>query len=116
MVIEKENQQVQIPIQIEKADKFVSRFTGLMFRKKLPENKALLLVPCKSIHMFFMRFPIDVMFLDKNNRVVKIVENLRPWSLVPPVRSAHSTLELPVGAIRRHGIQVGDRVGFESLA
>ena len=49
--------------------------------------------------MFFMRFPIDVVFLDQSNNVVKVVPNIKPWRMVPPVSGAQSALELPTGTI-----------------
>jgi uncharacterized membrane protein (UPF0127 family) len=100
-------------IHIVSCQSFAARFFGLMLRKSLPYHEALLLVPCNSIHMFFMRFPIDVVFLDEHNQIKQMAENLRPWRIIPPVRSAHATLELPVGSIKRFNMAVGDKL--ESL-
>jgi uncharacterized membrane protein (UPF0127 family) len=105
--------QIDIPILVIRADSFAARFFGLMLRKSLPNHEALLLVPCNSIHMFFMRFPIDVVFLDEHNQIKQLAENLRPWRIISPVRSAHATLELPVGSIKRFNMAVGDKL--ESL-
>ncbi|WP_207907615.1 DUF192 domain-containing protein [Effusibacillus lacus] len=110
MVVDKDGYQIHIPIRLEKADRFVSRFLGLMFRKELPENQALWLVPCNSIHMFFMKFSIDVIFLDQMNRIVKLAKHVQPWSVLSPVRSAYSVLELPAGTIERYGIEPGDKL------
>lgn len=101
---------IYLPVQIKKADTFVGRFLGLMFRRSLPEREALWLIPCNSIHMFFMRFSIDVVFLDKQNNIVKLAEHVRPWSMIPPVRHAHSALEFPAGTIRRQDLRRGDQI------
>ena len=66
-------------LDIEIAESFLSRFCGLMLRKNLPEGRGLLLAPCNSVHMGFMRFAIDVIYLDENFCIKKIVRNLRPW-------------------------------------
>lgn len=101
---------IYLPVQIKKADTFVGRFLGLMFRRSLPGHSALWLIPCNSIHMFFMRFSIDVVFLDKQNKIVKLAEHVQPWSMIPPVGAAYSALELQAGTIRKHGLQVGDQI------
>ena len=61
------------------ADSFLTRFAGLMFRKKMPVATGLLLAPCNSVHMCFMRFAIDVVYLDKEYNIIKIVKDLKPW-------------------------------------
>jgi uncharacterized membrane protein (UPF0127 family) len=101
---------IYLPLQIKKADTFVGRFLGLMFRRTLPDQEALWIIPCNSIHMFFMRFAIDVAFLDHQNKIVKLVEHVRPWSMIPPVRHAHSVLEMPVGSIEKYSLQAGDQI------
>jgi uncharacterized membrane protein (UPF0127 family) len=66
--------------------------------------------PCNGIHMFFMRFPIDAVFLDRRLRVVRVVHRLRPWRIVPLVVGARSVVELPAGTARAVGLAVGERV------
>ena len=66
---------------IERADTFWSRLCGLMGRKQLAAQTGLLLEPCPQIHTCFMRFAIDVVFLDGQNRVVAVLENLKPWRM-----------------------------------
>ena len=63
--------------------------------------------------MFFMRFPIDAVFLDARGRVVRVAANLRPWRLATTARGANDTLELPAGAAARAGTQAGDELVFE---
>ena len=67
-------------LEIEIADGFLNRLLGLMGRKKLPQGHGLLLLPCNSVHMLFMKFPIDVVYVDENFVVKKIVRNLPAWS------------------------------------
>ncbi len=96
------------------ADNFASRFIGLMGRKELSSGKGLLIVPCNSIHMFFMRFPIDAVFLDKNNRVVHICESIKPWRISKIVGTAHSVLELPAGTALKTSTEVEDNLLFST--
>lgn len=95
--------------QVKIADRFFSRLRGLMFRPPLPPGEALWLRPCKGVHMFFMRFPLDVVFVDRNLQVVHLVENLQPWRVSPIVREADSALELPAGSIQGK-VSVGDKL------
>ncbi len=94
-------------LEIAVANTFFSRFIGLMFLSEKAFCGGLLLTNCNSIHSFFMRFCIDVVFLDKSNKVVKVVKNLKPWGVVLPVANASSTLELNCGLADIYGIDVG---------
>ena len=94
-------------LEIMVADSFLLRLRGLMGRKELPDRKGLLLAPCDSIHMCFMRFPIDVIYLDKNYTVLKVVKNLRPWTGLSMCRGAWAALELNAGETERLGCEVG---------
>ena len=82
----------------EVADPFWSRFKGLQFRAGLAAGAGLLLVPCSSIHTFWMRFAIDVVFLDDQGVVLGWRSGVRPWRVVAPVRGAHAILEVPAGS------------------
>ena len=88
-----------------------SRFWGLMGRAGLEANSGVLITPCSSIHMFFMRFPIDVVFLDNNNVVVKIVHGIKPWRTAMG-GGGKKALELPAGAAAAAGIESGDLLDF----
>ena len=90
------------------------RFCGLMLRSSLPEGEGIVLRPCGSVHMALMRFSIDVLYLDRKQRVVKTVANLRPYRASIGGRGAHSAIELPAGAIERFGVEVGDTVTIET--
>ena len=93
-----------------------AKFMGLMGRPGLPAGHALWLPESNGIHMFFMRFPIDAVFLgrpgtDGATEVVAARAHLRPWlGLIPLVRGAHGVLELPAGTLEATGTAVGDRV------
>lgn len=97
--------------EVRVADTFWERFRGLMFKGSLPGD-GLLIRPCRSIHMFFMRFPIDAVFLDKHNRVVAIEPALRPWTVSAYHRKAGSVLELPAGSAAGLGLETGERLDF----
>lgn len=71
------------------------RFKGLMGRPELSPGEGLLLQPCSSIHSCFMRFEFDALFLDKDNRVIHIVDAMKPWRLSPIIWKAKQVLELP---------------------
>ena len=91
------------------ADSPVTRMKGLLGRKELKPGEGLLLRPASSIHTFFMRFPIDAVFLDDGLCVVGISDEIRPWRATGK-RGAHAVLELPAGESARRGLEVGDRL------
>ena len=81
---------------------------GLLGRKTFLAGEALLIRPCSSVHMFFMRFAIDIVFLDPQYRAVGLLADLRPWTVSPVFWKAHSALELPAGTLSRADVRVGD--------
>ncbi len=89
---------------------FYTRFKGLQMKKDLPEGNGLLITPCNSIHMFFMRFPIDVLFLDKDQTVLYIEEGIKPWKISKIIKKSRSVLELPSGTAATTGTQPGDKL------
>jgi uncharacterized membrane protein (UPF0127 family) len=91
------------------ADTSLKRQKGLLGRDKLLDGSALWIVPCESIHTFGMRFPIDVLYLDRRQKVRKVLRAMRPWRLSVCV-FAHSVLELPAGVIGRTNTQAGDQL------
>ena len=88
------------------ADMF-KRMAGLLGRKGMDAGSGLLILPCSGIHIFFMRFAIDAVFVNKSGNVLKIVNDLRPWGM-SFCRGAYGVLELPVGAASAQKLQVGD--------
>lgn len=97
-------------VSVKVADTFYLRFKGLLGKKTMPSGEGLLIRPCKQVHMFFMRFPIDVVFLDKHCLIVGLKENLRPWSISPYVKEATQVLELEVGAIQAYDLSIGQEI------
>ena len=104
---------------LETGSSLWAKFKGLMGRAALRRNHALWLPDSNGIHMMFMRFPIDALFLDRpaddgSRRVVSVHPELRPWTgLVPFVRNGHGVLELPAGVIEATGTAIGDVIAFE---
>ncbi|MDQ3927991.1 MAG: DUF192 domain-containing protein [Chloroflexota bacterium] len=96
-----------------KASTFLARGRGLMLAGPLLEGGGLVIEPCNSIHMFFMRYPLDVVFVDKAGRVVFMYEGIKPWRVGRIVMSAKLAVELPEGAIASSNTQVGDEINFE---
>ncbi len=90
------------------AETFWQRSKGLLGHASLPEDQVMWIQQCNSIHTFFMRFPIDVVFVDRQFKVVALYENLGPWRITFPAWRAQSVFEFPAGAIHKNGIQKGD--------
>ena len=95
---------------VEIANTAWTRLCGLMFRRALAHGHALWIRPCNGVHTFWMRFAIDVIYLDREMRVVRLIENLRPFRLTMPQRAARSVIELPAHTIAQAGIRLGDRL------
>ena len=94
------------------ADTSQKRRIGLLKHESLPKGQGLWISPCESIHTFFMKFPIDVLYLTKQKKVRKIRKNLKPWRLSACL-FARSVLELPAGTAEETGTRVGDLLQFE---
>lgn len=95
------------------ADRAYRRMRGLLGRKYLRQGEGMVLRPGWSIHTAFMRFPIDAVFLDADQVVVKIEHEIGPWHTVS-CRGAREVVELSAGECRRRGLEVGDRVAWAS--
>lgn len=91
------------------ADRMLPRMKGLLGKRELVAGEGLLIQPAPSIHTFFMRFPIDVVFLSKSGEVMKVAANVGAWRM-RSCRRAFAVLELPAGEAERRGITVGDQV------
>lgn len=89
------------------ADRPLLRMRGLLGRRDLSAGEGLLLRPAGSIHTHFMRFAIDIVFLDRDDRVVDVRHEVRPWRMARR-RGARAVLELRAGEARRRGVEVGD--------
>jgi uncharacterized protein len=86
---------------------FFTRMKGLLGRKGLESGQAMVIKSCASVHTFFMQFTIDVVFVDKNNRVVKTISNLGPWRFTPFYPAASYCIEFPAGTIAAKNITSG---------
>lgn len=95
---------------VRNARTFLARTRGLLGRSSLEPGEGLRIEPCSSIHMFFMRFAIDAIFVDREGRVTRTVENLRPWRLALGGRGARAVIELPLGTIAATRTEPGDRL------
>jgi hypothetical protein len=104
--------QACVAAEVEVAATALRRMVGLLGRRSLPPGRGLLLRPCNGIHTCFMRFPIDVIFLDGGGRAVFIAESVSPFRFIPYVRGAEAALELPAGAARASGTETGDSIAF----
>jgi uncharacterized protein len=106
-------QVAEIPLQIKLANTFFSRFRGLMFRAYIPSNYFFQIVPCNSIHMFFMQLQINTIFLNKQNEILKLKKYVSPWTMVWSVAKAHGVLEMHSGTINAHGFEPGDTLKLD---
>jgi uncharacterized protein len=93
------------------AESFWPRFRGLMLRRSVPLDEGVFFDACSSIHMFFMLTAIDVVYLDADDKVVRVVAGLRPWRL-SWCRGAAAVLELAPGRAAEAGVETGDRLVF----
>lgn len=93
---------------VEVAETFVDRLAGLLARPPLKPGQGLLIRPCNGVHTWFMRYPIDVIFLDSDWTVVEMVRELMPFRFSRIVRRAAMALELQAGTIERTYTRVGD--------
>lgn len=105
----------EIPVEVVVAKNILNRLLGLMFKNNLSENKCLILSPCNSIHTCFMKFNIDVFFVDKNLFIIKIIRNISPWKFTWIYFSAKHVIE--TSALNPHLInaKVGDHLGVDEL-
>ncbi len=96
------------------AETFLSRLIGLMFKEKLVDADGLLIDPCRSIHTFFMKYSLDIVFLSEENKVIKIIRHMKPWRLSWIYFRAIKTLELPAGQLPSD-VKEGDFLEVKSV-
>jgi len=111
-VILSENKENIVCREAKVADTFFSRLMGFMFKKSIGHEEALIFYNATSIHSFFMKFPIDIVFLDKNKQIIRICRALRPWKVVFCLKS-HITIELPADKASQNCLKVGDFLDIE---
>lgn len=94
------------------AESFWDRFAGLMMKKSIPDGFGLMFKPARGIHTHFMRFPIDLIFIDQADRVVKVRPAMRPWRF--DFSSAAGVIEMNAGSAASADLQPGDQLRFET--
>lgn len=92
----------------------LERMRGLLGKSPLGEHEALWLEPCNSVHTFFMSYPLDVLFLDRDGLILKAVHNLYPWRLTCSLK-ARTTIELAAGQTQLLKIAKGDRLSWQDV-
>lgn len=91
------------------ASGLLDRMKGLMFSEELPDCDGFLINPCNSIHTFFMRYPLDVVFLDSDFKVVKVMYDLAPWRMTGIYFKSSQVLEMKAGTLKKN-ITPGDKL------
>jgi hypothetical protein len=111
MIVALMNERTRRPVasSVEIAATRRSRRRGLLGRDRLDEGSAMILAPCTAVHTVGMRFPIDVVFADRQGFAVKIVRDLRPWRMAMAA-GAHVVIEMPAGTLRWGQVLLGDRL------
>jgi uncharacterized membrane protein (UPF0127 family) len=112
--VRNQTRQTVLADRAEKADTSAKRRVGLLRHKSLAPGEGLWIVPCESVHTFFMKFPIDLVYLDKRLRVRKVRRAVPAWRLSACL-TAHSVLELPAGSAAETGTVAGDELSIEKL-
>ena len=115
MLVSNVTRETVLGTQVEVADSGPKRNKGLLGREGLEPGGGLWIVPCESVHTFAMRFPIDLIYLDRDLRIKKVRSNVPPWRLSGCL-SAHSVLELSSGTIQATQTKAGDRLKFTTAS
>lgn len=113
MIVRNEQRGTTLGEAIEVADTAVRRVKGLLGRECLEEGQGLLFKKCSSLHTLFMRFPIDIVFLDRDGKVLKLKKGVKPFKLVAAPLRSYYALELPESTIARSNTRGGDQLIFE---
>lgn len=98
---------------VRRADSFLTRLVGLLSRRSLGDEEGLIIVPCASVHTFWMRFSIDLVFLDRQHRVLGISENVKPNRVRVAPNGTFAVLEIAQGNVMRTGIHLDDILIFD---
>lgn len=101
---------VTLGTRIREARTFLSRGRGLMFVPSLARGEGLIIDPCSSIHTFWMRFPLDVLYMDRDSKVIRADERMNPWRIGPVFTGSRWVIELPPGTIVESGTAPGDTI------
>lgn len=106
-ILVNKTRQLEVLSKVETAETFTTRLKGLLGRKSLEPGSGLLINPCNSIHCFFMKFPIDVAFVDKEHKVIRVIPGMKPFSASPIVPGAKFVIEANDGEFNGK-LQQGD--------
>lgn len=109
-----ETRQTVLADAVDVADTSKARRTGLLKHERLEPGEGLLIAPCSSVHTFFMKFPIDLVYISKKRKVRKVRHAVPAWRMSACL-TAHSVIELPAGTVERTGTRAGDQLSFEKL-
>lgn len=108
-ILVNKTRQLEVLSKVETAETFFTRLKGLLGRESLESGSGLLIKPCNSIHCFFMKFPIDVAFVDKDHKVIKVLPGMKPFSTSPIVTGAKFVIEANAGEFNEK-LEKGDTV------
>jgi hypothetical protein len=114
ILIRNQTRQTVLASHADVADTSEKRRVGLLKHTSLAPGEGLWIAPCESVHTFFMKFPIDLVYLDKRLRVRKVRHAVRPWRLSACL-TAHSVLELPAGSVAETGTVAGDELTMDTV-
>jgi uncharacterized membrane protein (UPF0127 family) len=112
LIVENANRGTVLGAAIEVAATAAQRAKGLLGRDCLSDGEGLLFKGCSSLHTFFMQFPIDIVYADKQGKVLRVASGVRPFKLVRAPLRAYFAIELPVGAIHSSETRAGDVLRF----
>lgn len=101
---------------IRVADRWWPRLRGLIGYPEPREGQGLFIRPCQGVHMQWMRYPLDIAFVDESGAVVALYHELRPWRFSKTHRDASAALELPAGTLRQTDTRIGDRISWDEGA
>ena len=114
MILENLTKKNVVASQVSVASSILTRLVGLLGRKQLHEKEGLLITPCKSIHTFFMRFPIDVIFISTDNHVIGMLHSFSPFRISKIYSNAEEVIELKSGVLKQKKVEEGDLLNLRN--
>lgn len=97
---------------VKKAETLISKTLGVIGWKDFGKSNGMILTETNSIHTFFVRFTLDLVFLDKEMKIIRLVKNLKPFSISPIVWRAKHVLEMPAGSIEKYNLAEKDKINL----
>ena len=111
MTLLNERNQRSVATSVQLADTRRARRKGLLGRDSMRVDEAMVITPCVAVHTAFMRFAIDVVFVDRDGRAVQIVQDMQPWRMAASLKG-YAVIELAAGRVKSCGVQLGDRLSI----